>query len=251
MNMKGGSRMENKGTIIVLIIAILLVGGYLFYSDLDKNAPSVTAQGSYSIKVQPDQASVYLNSEGRAKTLEEAKKIESEKTDKTLSALLALGIEKKDIQNINYYTYPEYDYSGGRSEQKGFVVSQQILVKVTDFDKVAGIVDKSVDSGVLVQSINFELSEDKQNQYKTEVITKAGEDAKVKAEAIAAGQGKELGRLVSVQPQDYYYPGPIAYYDKAVAESSGDGLSVQSAVANLAPQDLEIRSSILVQYKLK
>jgi predicted transposase YbfD/YdcC len=41
------------------------------------------------------------------------------------------------------------------------------------------VIDSGVDAGALLQYINFELSNDKQNEYKAQALREAGEDAKV------------------------------------------------------------------------
>jgi len=233
---------------ITVIVAIILIGGYLFLG----NQPTVTAQGFSSIDASPDEVSVYLNIETKAQTAQEAQSKNLEISDSVQTALTNLGTESKDIQLQNYNIYPQYDYSNGQQTQKGYIASQQIVVKVKDFKLVPGIVDKSVEAGALVQTINFELSTEKQNEIKNIALKAASEDAKKKAEATASGLGKSLGSLVSVQSQDFYYPGPIAYYAKAentgVAEAIGQA---RQAAASLAPRDIETTASVSVTYKLQ
>ncbi|MDP1695998.1 MAG: SIMPL domain-containing protein [archaeon] len=239
--LKGGWNMDNR-ILIALVIGILLVGGYIYYN----TGAIVSAQGSSNIKVQPDEVSIYLNIETKNLTAQGAKDANDEITDNVVTELVKLGLERKDIQFSSYNTYPEYDWSNGQQKFKGYVVSQQLVIKTKDFDLVYGIVDKSVNAGALVNYINFELSDEKQSDYKSQALTEAGKDAKDKAEATAAGLGKNLGRLVSVQSQDFYYQ-PWNLYDKAVATDSGGAREV---AMNIQPQDKEVTASITVQYKL-
>jgi uncharacterized protein YggE len=105
---------------------------------------------------------------------------------------------------------------------------------------------------VLVSYINFELSDEKQNEYKKEALKKASSDARDKAEAIALGQGKKIGRLVSLENQEFFYPGPVVYYEGATAVASGAdaGESAKRAALNISPQEIEITASIKAQYKI-
>ncbi len=241
--------MNDKTIIAIVVAAVLLVGGYLYYS----SGPIVTAQGYSSLSAQPDEVSVYLNIETKGATAQEAKDKHSEIADKAITELLKLGFERKEIQTINYQIYPEYDWSSGTQKQKGYIASQQIVVETKEFDKVADIVDASVNAGALVSSINFELSDERQSEYKTQVLQEAGKDAEKKAEATAAGLGKKLGRLVSVSSQDFYYPGPMAYYSKSGESTSisSDNAEAQRAAMNIAPSDIDVTASISVQYKLR
>jgi len=238
--------MDNKIIAGVIIIAILIVGGYLFYT----SGPIVSAQGFSSLSVKPDEVSVYMNVETRDNSAQEAKDKNVELTDKLVESLIDLGFKKEEIQLISYNIYPEYDWSNGDNKIKGYVVSQQIVVKTTDFEKTTSIVDAAVDSGALISYINFEISEEKQSDYKAEALKAAGEDAKKKAEATAAGFDKKLGRLVSVNSEQFNY-GPFVYYDRVLAESSGSEISAQKAAVDLAPQNLEVTASVSAQYKLR
>ncbi len=237
--------MDNRILVAILVIGVLAVGGYLYYN----TGAVVSAQGSSNIKVQPDEVSVYLSIETKNLTLQGAKDANDKIADEVVTELVKLGLERKEIQFSSYNTYPEYDWSNGKQKLIGYAVSQQLVVKTGDFDLVSRVVDKSVDAGALVNYINFELSDEKQSEYKVRALTEAGKDAKAKAEATAAGVGKSLGRLVSVQSQEFNYQ-PWNLYDKAVADSSGGGITAERAAMNIQPQDQEVTASITVQYKL-
>ena len=239
--------MKTQYIIGIIVIGIVLVGAYM----LDASAAVVSAQGTAVMKVQPDTALVYVSIESRDASAQDAQTAHAKIRDHVLQTLGDMGIDDSDIQLINYAVYQEYDWSSGKQVAKGFVASQQIVVKTEDFDQVARIVDGVVAQGALVNSIQFELSQDKQNEYKSEVLADASADAKTKAAATASGLGKHLGRLVAVQSQDYYYPGPVMYYDKSMAESGGVmAMSARDAAANITPGDIDVNANIVVQYKL-
>ncbi|MEK6856173.1 MAG: SIMPL domain-containing protein [Nanoarchaeota archaeon] len=235
--------MESKYILVGVGVLIVLVAGYLLWN----SGAVVSAQGLSELTVQPDEASVYLSIESHAENAIDAKNNNAEISDDVLTALIKMGFERSEIQTLNYNIYPEYDYSYGRSTLKGYFASQQIIIKTNDFDKVAGVIDAGVDAGAILQSINFELSQLKQNEYKAEALKMAAEDAKIKAGAIASGSGKRLGRLVSTANNDFYYPGPLNYYSGS-AESSV--MDVKRVAVNIAPSDMKVTASINVQYKL-
>ena len=71
------------------------------------------------------------------------------------------------------------------------------------------------------------------------------------AQSIASGQGKKVGRLISITNQEANYPGPFNYYARdmsATAEMANAG--ALKAATNLAPNEQEITASISAQYKL-
>ncbi len=237
--------MENKIIIAVIVLAILAVGGYLA---LNTTAAVVTAQGSSVLEVMPDKVSVNLNIEARNETAQKAKDAHDKILNDLIVALFVAGVDREDIKTVNFNIYPEYDWTEGKQEQKGFVASQQIIIETNDFDKVAGIVDASIEAGALVSYINFELSEEKQNEYKAKALEEAGKDAKRKAEATASGLGKKLGSLVSVKSQDFNYS-PYPYF-VARADASSVAEAKQAAIS-ISPTDIEVRAAIEVEYKLR
>ncbi len=240
---------STKLTIGALAIGVLILLGFIFTS----SGTSVSAVGESVLKATPDKVSVYINAEARNKTAADAKAEHDRIVDELTLKLLRAGVKSDEIKTQSYNIYPEYDWSDGTQKEKGYVVSQQFIIETADFDSVVEIVDAAVNAGTYVSYINFELSEEKQDEYKTRVLEEAGKDAKKKAEAIAAGVDKKVGRLVSVESQDFYYPGPIIYYDKvAVAGAEGSGIAeARSAALNLAPSDIEVRATIKVEYKLR
>lgn len=242
--------MDNKIWIGVIIIAILVVAGYLYFNA----GPVVSAQGTASIKAVPDEVSVNVNVETRNKTAQEAQESNKEISEKLLFELIKLGYDRDELKFVNQNVYPEYDYSYnyGKQTLKGYVVSQQLVVKTKDVNRVPSIVDSVIKSGALVSYINFEISDVKQAEYKNKALEEASKDAMTKAQSIASGQGKKIGRLVSITNQDYNYPGPLNYYSRDASMSMEvANAGALKAATNLAPNEQEITASISAQYKLR
>ena len=53
--------MDNKILVALLVVGVILVGGYLAYT----SGPIVSAQGTSTLKAQPDEVSVYISIETR------------------------------------------------------------------------------------------------------------------------------------------------------------------------------------------
>lgn len=237
----------------VVIVLIIVVSGYLFYSS--GQTPIVTAQGYSTLTVQPDSASVYVYIQERNLTAEDAKNQAFKIGDDVVTQLVKLGFERKDIQSGQVYINPDYSWENDRSVFKGYLASQEIIVKTKNFDKVLNIVDAAVNSGALISNMNFELSQEKENQYKIQALKLAGEDAKAKAKAIAESQGKSLGGLVDITSEDFNYR-PIPYY--AYSGEKGATMDVISsanaeakvAAMNIVPKDNEVSATINVRYKI-
>lgn len=236
-----------KLNLTVIIAAIIIVIGILIGVYLIKgpsNEQTISTTGNAQITVAPDQAVVYLSIQTRDKSADKAKDQNAVISEKVLTALDKIGIEKSDIETQNYNINPEYDWNSGTQKIIGYAASNEIKITSKDFSNVGKIVDAAVDAGSLVSYINFELSNEKNNKYKTQVLATASQDAKTKAEAIASGLGKKLGSLVSVSAQDYnYMPYPLFR-----AEA---GASVKEAVTDIQPKNLDVTATVSVSYRIK
>ncbi len=243
--------MDGKYFLIGIVILALLVGGYLFYG----SGPEISTQGVANVKVQPDTLGVYMNVQGKGKTMQDAKAEHDKIIVDLKTRLRNSGFKDSEIQTLNYNVYQDYDYTTRTPVSKGYVVSEQVIVKTEDFEKAGIIVDRAIESNTLVQNINFELSQEKQNEVKAEALKQAGMDAENKAKAIASGLNKKVGRLVSVSSQEFNYGGPIAYYEKAVGGVSSD-LAIDNSEAvrvaqSVNPSEMEISAYINAKYKLR
>ena len=236
----------------ILIGIIVVVAIYFAYSS--RPGPEITAQGEASLKVKPDLLSIYILVETRNSTAELAQASNAELTKTLMNRLGLAGFKNDSIQLSSYNTYPDYDWSNNRQTLKGYVVSQQLILYVPEFSKVPSAVNEAVSAGALVSSINFELTSKKQNEYKTQLLSDASLDAKNKAEAIASGLGRKLGKLIAVETQDAYYPGPIAYYSRAggfgTTSSAEDSFAAKEAAQQLTPQDINMNAMVSVRYRL-
>ena len=122
----------------------------------------------------------------------------------------------------------------------------RLEISAEDSAKLSNIIDITTESGALISSINFELSQEKQNQYKAEALKLASEDAKIKAEAVADGLNKKLGRLVSVSTSDFdYYPWRV--YESSAGSSTEDA---KVATANIQPSNQKISARVTAIFKI-
>jgi uncharacterized protein YggE len=222
--------MRNNTSIFIWVgigaLVLVLCGIYFMHYHSEA---VITADGEATVKAKPDVVSVYVLIETRNSSAELAQASNNVLFSSLVNRLGLLGFANESIQLTSYNVYPDYDWKDGTQTLKGYIVSQQLVLYMADFSKVSSVVDQVIGAGGLVSSINFELSSAKQNEYKTQLLEKASSDGRSKAEAIAAGLGKKLGRLVSVQVKDAYSYGPVPYYSRSDAGSSAEGQLAKDA----------------------
>jgi uncharacterized protein YggE len=252
-NVKYKKKMEKsvqKTLIVTAGIVVVLLIGILAYSNLS-SGNTVTGNGQATIKVVPDLVSVYFNVDTKADTSAEATSKNAEIVDNLIAELVAQGFERDEIQTMNFNVYPLYDWVNGQQISKGFQATHSLKVELSTSDsgKIGQVIDAGVNAGAGISYINFELSQEKENNYKSQALKSATEDAKIKAQSIASGLGKNLGRLVSVSDNSFnYYPWPV--YSSAEGTTM-DASAAKAATTNISPGEQEISASVTAVFKIK
>ncbi|MEM4133953.1 MAG: SIMPL domain-containing protein [Candidatus Micrarchaeia archaeon] len=232
----------------VAVVAILVIGFlfaiyYLYPKQSSDQTVSVT--GNAQMKVLPDRVVVYAQILTKSKdSAEEAKNLNAQISDAVLTSLIKAGVNRSDIETSGFSVYPEYDWIQDQGQVlKGYVASNSMKITIADFENAGKIVDAVVNNGGLISYINYELSAEKMNEYKAQLLYEASKDAKTKAESIAFGLGKKLGDVVSVSASDYnYYPYPI-YRAEA-------GADLKEISTNLPSAKLDVTATVSVTYKI-
>jgi uncharacterized protein YggE len=237
-------------TLIIAVAIIVLVVIGIIYLKPDSSTNTFQVNGQATSKVSPDLITVYFNVDTKAQTSKEAEDANSLIVSKLTDSVVALGFSKKDLTTESYNIYPEYDYSNGQ-RLTGYRATHSLKIELSSSqkDEVSSLIDAGTNAGAGISYINFELSPALQQSAKTQAIKDASEDARVKAEALAAGFNKKLGKLVSVSLDQFnYYPWNIY----ASSDSSGAGVAAEAkrAVADITPSNQEVSASVTAVYRL-
>jgi uncharacterized protein YggE len=244
-----------KITIVVavtLIILVLLIGFgiYSLIPDTVKGQ-TVNVEGSSIIKVDPNVVSIYFNIETSGNTSQEANEANSVIADNLLFSLVRLGFEKKSLETMGFNIYEDQRWENGKYKSYGFKASHQVRVVLgtNEASKIGSVIDAGVDAGALLQWINFELSNDKQNEYKAQALKEASQDAKTKAEAIAEGLGLEVKKVVSISTSQFNYS-PWNLYTAKAGGMLEDASQAKVAATNIQPGTQDVTGYVSVTYKL-
>jgi uncharacterized protein len=233
----------------VLIVALL--GLYAFMQVVPaENIVDVT--GASTIEVSPDNVGIYFNIESSADNAADAEKNASEIYNGFLTQMVLLGFDREDVKTTGINVYPDYLWNDGERKENGYKATHSVKVEMSseDFDKVGKILDKGLSVGADFGYINFELSEELENQYKAEALQKATEDARTKAEAIATGLGKRLGDVVRTSDSSFAYT-PWLAYDARSVNAGMEESAIVSAVSQITPNEQEINARVSVVYEIK
>ncbi len=253
---------DNKTIVITSIIAlvILIIALFalnIFNSLINSSENKITVEGIASIDAMPDLMTVYLIIETINDTTIQAKNANNEILDELVLNLARQGFTRDKLKTEQFHIYPNYEYSKGKQTQKGYIASHSLKIELStkEFDKMGNIIDAIIDSGARINYINFELSQELQNQYKAQALELASKDATIKADAIALGLNQKVGKLVSVSVSDFGYSPWNIYTSRVDSTSQGydieDAMIAKEATISIEPGEQKITARVSAIFKLK
>ncbi|MDK2881213.1 MAG: uncharacterized protein PWQ99_988 [Clostridia bacterium] len=242
---------------LVIVLACLLVVGSFLGSALigepigkaeaEVQQAQITVSGSGVISVAPDQAKLSLGVLTIAPNAKKAQQDNARIANNVINALIKAGVPRDKIETRDYSIWPEYSYPKPEESKppviSAYRVSNTILVTVDDLAKIGSIIDAAVTAGAnQVQSIQFLRKDTGPTQR--EALQKACEEARLKAEAIAAALGVEITGVVSVQEDS-----AISY--PPIYRSLGDEGAAGAARTPIQPGELQVNASVRVVFRIQ
>lgn len=219
---------------------------------------TITVSGEGEVSAVPDTATFSVTIQERAKTVEAAQEVATEKSNDVVDYLTGQGIEEKDIQTADYSVYPEYEYVDassdgvyrpGRQVLIGYQVSQTITVKVRDTEQAGTLLSGVGERGVSqVSGLSFTIDDEEalQNSARDEAIAKAKE----KADTLARSLGVKVVRVVGFSENGSYPPTPYAYGRGGAVMNMAMAEDAKAAPA-LPTGENKIYSNVTITYEIR
>lgn len=228
------------GTIYLSILSWNAVKAHDYIGVSPKQAHSIRITGEGKVTAAPDVAKIQLGYSVEKKTVAEAQKDNATKMNAIIDKLKKdFKIEPKDIQTANYYIAPQYDYTSGRQTLRGYLVSQNVNVKVKQMDKVSAIVEAAGVIGLnQVGNLIFEI--DNPEKLKQVAREKALAQAKDKAEALSKIAGVKLGRIISFFESSNGDQPPSLY----ALDKSANGIGGQETAIEAGSNEITIIATV-------
>ena len=208
---------------------------------------TIIVLGTGKVTTLPDEATIQVSVENDGATAAEALDANSKDMQKVLDRLKAEGIADNAIETANVVVYPNryYDQQSGQEKTTGYRAQNTVTVTFSDLSLIGDVYAAMTEAGAdSVSGPNWQLSED--NPAVTAALTRAIANARVKAEAIAADQGVQLGEALIISESSVSQP-YLVYAEKAAA-----GMRADSSVTPppISPENMEVTASVTVTYRM-
>jgi len=237
----------------------------------------IWVNGTGTITVSPDIASVNLGVSAQSSTVADALAQATQAMEKITAALTAAGIARKDIQTSNFNIRQITDYSKAvvparvpvpdlpaaagsapgissssavqiapaETEVYKYQVTNTVTAKVRAIDKVGSLIDAVVTAGGDLTRVNgVSFSVEKPEQYYSQAREAAMKDAQARAQHLAQLSGVNLGKAFYVSENSGSAP---VYYSSARYSEAYDA----SGAAYLSPGQMDVVLNVQVAYTIQ
>jgi len=235
------------GVVTMLLLVSFVIGSH-FNLGVANAATSKDGQGSViavsgeaTIKVKPDIAYITLGVQTQNANAKVAQSENATKMNNVMAALKQQGIKEEDIQTTQYNIYPNHRYNpnNGQSSIDGYTVNNSVRVVIRNIESIGTVIDAvSKNDSNVINNVEFGISD--KSKYYLQALTKATEDAKLKAEVIAKSIDVKISkpsRIVEAGQAE-----PILYSARTMMDAK------EESQTSISPGMLEVRASIAAEY---
>ena len=182
-----------------LLIALAFAGVSLPAQPPTRN-PFVRSAGQATVSVNPDLARIDFSAVTQAPNAQAASAQNAMQVSSLISQLQALLGANADIKTVNYSLTPNYTYprDGGTPTLVGYTAANTVRVTTGDLASVGRVIDSGIQAGAnQVSNLQFGLKDDQ--PARVQALKLATAQAKVRADAMAAGAGMHTGAYRSIE----------------------------------------------------
>jgi len=206
--------------------------------------PVVVTSGEGLVQATPDRAWITVSAESRAPSPREAQRRTAELMRPVFEALRGAKIPDEAVRTTGYDLQQEFDFTNGKRVPRGYVARNSIEVRVDDVGRVGELLEAVVNQGATaVSGLRFDVKDE--GKLEREAVRRAVTNARLKAEAAAAGAGRMLDRLVRIEEAGVARPPTPMPFARAVVADAGGG------APPVAVGQIEVRAQVTVTYSLK
>jgi len=160
-----------------------------------------------------------------------------------LESLRKARVADEAVRTTGYDLQQEFDFTNGKRVPRGYVARNSIEVRVDDVGRVGELLEAVVNQGATsVSGLRFDVKDE--GKLEREAVRRAVTNARLKAEAAAAGAGRTLDRLVRIEEAGVRPPAPVPFARAVVADAGGGAPPV-------AAGQVEVRAQVTVTFSLK
>lgn len=220
-----------KSSLIALMVVGLATAGNAYpqtETDFVHVDRFVAVSGDASVSVVPDIATLNMAVQARESSLDVARDAVIKVTRSFLEFADRQEINDEDVQTSGLSIQPDYRWNDKekRQELQGYYVQREIVVRLSDIEKLGDLMEGAVEVGVN-QVQPPVLGHSNHKELRRQTLATATRDARTNAEQIASSLNAELGAVRNVTAMESNMPQP-RYNMMAAREADMGGADTYS-----------------------
>ena len=221
--------------LLVLLTCVALLALCAGPALAEGEGTKLSVSGNGTVLVKSDLAIVTVGVREASADVLVAQATVNEKIAAIKQALLDAGVQETEINTDSINIYANYDYSDNTEVIVGYTANNSLSVRTTDIDNVGALIDAAFAAGAnTLDNVQFTVQDD--SEAREQALTKAVEDARRKADVLAAAVGMKVAAIESIAESGVYTYDSMrnfAQMDAAATEGSGAGTLVQAALVSV------------------
>ncbi len=182
--------------ILSAVLGIVVVSGV---ARAESETRRVTVSGKCTRQVTPDRGAIVVTADFRDDDLKQASKRATEAYERAREAVKRLGLKDVDLRTIEYSMSEVREWEKDRQVFKGYRARMGLRVATSQVDKLGEVIAIATREGLKeVGGLQSFLSESQQLQEQVACLQEAAQNARIKAEKLAAALGARVGETLLV-----------------------------------------------------
>ncbi len=208
---------------------------------------TVVTLGEGIVRVAADRAIVTLSSETRAETAAETQNQGNAQMKAIQTAIESLRLSGGQVSTTGLMLSPDWAYANNQRTQKGYVGRHTITSTFDEPGRAGEVVAKAIGAGANdVSGVRFDRRD--RRALEQEALKLAVQDARARADALAAGVGRAVDRIVRIAEEGTADAGPGA---APTLRATALAAAVEVSDAPIAQGSVEIRARVVLTATVK
>jgi hypothetical protein len=230
-------------SILILALAAVVPASA---QDATLGPATVVTVGEGIVRVAADRAVVTLSSETRGQTAAETQNSGNARMKAVQAAINGLELVGGQVTTTGLMLSPNWVFVNNQRTQQGYVGRHTITVRFDEPGRAGEVVAAAIGAGATdVSGVRFDRRD--RRTLEQDALKLAVQDARARADALAAGTGRTVDRVVRIAEEGAAGSAgsPAAFRAGAMAES------VVVTGAPIAQADVEIRARVVMTATVK
>ncbi|MCD2503105.1 SIMPL domain-containing protein [Clostridium sp. NSJ-145] len=213
----------------------------------------ITVKGIGNISVTPDLIIITMNLVSHKYNYDETMKLATESVNELEKAIEEVGFNKKDLKTTNFNittSYKSYydENNNYKSKFDGYKCEQDLKLEFDLDMEILSKVITAITKSKVEPRFNIRFSVKDKDEINKELLIKATENARSKAEVLTKAARVTLGRLVSI---DYNWS-EINIYSNTTYEIENKSYAIAETYApSIEPEDIKISDTVAFVWEIK